>query len=386
MRVPFANRLTRSGRANDEAETGQVVDLNEPVILFPAEHVSPHHEIEQARWKKPAVLVTSTAIVSVLGAGAGILILRGAGEGRSSAANDGPFTVELSASALPDGDLRIAPTARDSVPNAEPGESVPTASREQEIGPPVALRTDRPSAESIRAAPIVAVPPAREPVPVSTPRPGLEGRVEPGNAAQSGAESRSVAPADTLPSEQPRVDTNPAVDEVVTTQPARPNPEIVTLDTVAAVQVPVSDSDVGSSGVTAAPAPGVPEPPPDLDSMASPADPAVARSALLAGVGRLIDAINAKDGEERVRPLLLDPVSQREVFRFVRDDKPTASVGTVDEVQFDDDEATMIVRVGFSWRGSFGVEERETRRFLAIARRDGREWRFAGLRLTGDLP
>jgi hypothetical protein len=84
--------------------------------------------------------------------------------------------------------------------------------------------------------------------------------------------------------------------------------------------------------------------------------------------------------------LLLDPVSQREVVKFVRDEKPTAALGPLDDVQFDGDEATISVRVGFTWRGSFGVEERETRRFLAVARRDGGEWRFTGVRLTGDLP
>jgi hypothetical protein len=177
-------------------------------------------------------------------------------------------------------------------------------------------------------------------------------------------ESSGVALADTRPSQELLIESGPVI------------------DTTPAVQFPVSDS--GSAGVPAARA--VPEPPPNLNSFATQPDRTSARPALLAGVERLIDAINAKNGEQRVRPLLLDPVSQRDVVKFVRDEKPTAALGTLDEVQFDGAEATISVRVGFTWRGSFGVEERETRRFLAVARRDGGEWQFTGVRLTGDLP
>jgi hypothetical protein len=349
MRVPFANRLKRFGRGNDEAEAGQIVDLNEPVILFPAEHESPHQEIERARWKRPAVLVASTAIVSVLGAGAGIVILRGAGDGGTSAANAGPFTVEMSASALPDEDLRIAPTARDGGPTTEPEVSRPAASRDQGAGPATASRIDQPSVE-----PVPAAAPTRQPVPVAAESLGAERRIEPVPPAPFIGESSGVALADARPSQELLIESGPVI------------------DTTPAVQLPASDP--GSAGAPAARA--VPEPPPPFDSFANQADRSSARPALLAGVERLIDAINAKNGEQRVRPLLLDPVSE----------KPTAALGTLDDVQFDGAEATISVSVGFTWRGSFGVEERETRRFLAVARRDGGEWRFTGVRLTGDLP
>jgi hypothetical protein len=261
------------------------VDLNEPVILFPAEHVSPHQEIERARWK-PGVLVASTAIVSVLGAGAGIVMLRGAGDGATSAANDGPFTVEMSASALPEGDLRIAPTARDSGPTSDPGDSLPTTSRDQGAGPAPASRIDRPSVE-----PVPAAAPTRQSVPVAAESLGAERRVEPVLAAPFNSESSGVALADTQPSQELLIESSPVI------------------DTTPAVRLPVPDSR--SAGLPAAR--GVPEPPPPLDSFANQADRSSAGPALLAGVERLIDAINAKNGEQRVRPLLLDPVSQREV-------------------------------------------------------------------------
>jgi hypothetical protein len=157
----------------------------------------------------------------------------------------------------------------------------------------------------------------------------------------------------------------------------RPNIQPVAIDSTPAARLPLRDSGVAARSV--------PESAPALDSRPR-ADRSAARPALLAGVQRLIAAINAKNGDQPVRPLLLDPVSQREVGKFVRDEKPTAALGTVAEVQFDGDEATLDVRLGFSWRGSFGVEERETKRFLAVARHDGGKWVFTGVVLTGDLP
>ncbi|NNG15733.1 MAG: hypothetical protein HKM89_04570 [Gemmatimonadales bacterium] len=406
MRVPFANRLTRFGRGKDEAETeaGQVVDLNEPVILFPAEHVSPHHEIERARWKRPGVVVATTGVVFVLGAGAGYLILRGGGDGESAVANTGPLTMETSAIALPDEDLRIPPTARDSGPTAEPEDAGPAASGNQGAAPPTApaSRIDQPSPEPVRAPPIVAVVPTREPaepvrappifaavptrepVAVAAETRGAERRVEPELETLSVREPTAVVLAvNQPPSEEPQPTALDSVlNDTVSNEPAAPDTQAVPIDTTPADELPDSDRGLAAGP----PAPAVPEPLPPRDSFADLADRSSARPALLAGVEQLINAINAENWEQRVRPLLLDPVSQREVVKFIRDERPTATLGTVDEVQFDGDEATIIVRLGFRWRGSFGVEERETRRFVAVARPEGGEWQFRGVTLTGDPP
>ena len=238
-------------------------------------------------------------------------------------------------------------------------------------------RIDQPSVESVPAA-----APTEQPAPVAADSLGAERPIEPVLAAPLIGESSGVTPADSRPSAELPIASSAVIDRAVSNAPARPDTQAVALDTTPAVQLPVAN--LGSVGESAARA--VPERPPPLDSFDNRDDRSSARPALLAGVEQLIGAINAKNGEERVRPLLLDPVSQRDVVRFVRDEKPTAVLGTLDEVQFDEAEATISVRVGFTWRGSFGVEERETRRFLAVARRDGGAWRFIGVRLTGDLP
>ena len=403
MRVPFANRLTRFGRGHDEAEaeTGQVVDLNEPVILFPAEHISPHPEIVRAWWKQPGVLVATTVVVFVLGAGAGFLISRRGGDGQAAVTNAGPLTMETSALALPDEDLRIAPTARDSAPVPEPEESSPAASQDQGAErsaaivslPPevprapaiVAALPSSETAEPVRAPPIFAAAPARAPVSSRDETPVTERRVEPPLEPPSASESTGVALAVNQPpseAERPIALADPVVLNSVAAGEAQSDTQAVLIDSTPAVQRPESipRQDAGP------PAPAVPEPSPARDSFSNFADRSSARPAILAGVEQLINAINAENWEQRIRPWLLDPVSQREVVKFLHDEKPTATLGTVADVQFDGNEATMSVRLGFRWRGSFGVEERETRRFLAIARRDGGRWQFTGVRLTGDLP
>jgi hypothetical protein len=393
MRVPFANRLTRFGRHKDETETeaGQVVDLNEPVILFPAEHISPHQEIERARWKRPGVVVATTATVFVLGAGVGIMISKRSGGAAAAVADAGPLTMETSALALPDEDLRIAPTARDSGPGGDVVESRPTASVTGDSGTPASAvsRTDQPTQELLRAPPIVAAAPARDPVSV-TAGAGPERRPQPQPETAPGRDSTAVL----LAANQPllegappvalgsAVDDDSVVDDPVGNEQAAPDSQVAPIDTTPTVQLPDPDPDPAADP----PAPSVPEPLPVRDSFTDLADRSSAGPVLRAGVGQLIDAINSEDWEQRVRPFLLDPVSQREVVKFLRDEEPTASLGTVDEVQFDGGEAKMIVRLGFKWRGSFGVEERETRRFVAVARPENGEWLFHGVVLTGDLP
>ena len=134
------------------------------------------------------------------------------------------------------------------------------------------------------------------------------------------------------------------------------------------------------------PTTSVPESPPALDSVSGAADPSAARPALLAGIERLITAINAKRSAEAIQSLLLDPASQQEVLYLVREQKPTASLGTTDEVKIDNGVATLVVQIGLRWRGSFGVEERETRRFEAVAEEDATGWEFTGVRMLGDIP
>ena len=106
----------------------------------------------------------------------------------------------------------------------------------------------------------------------------------------------------------------------------------------------------------------------------------------MAGIERLIAAINAKRNEETLRSILLDPASQQEVIYLVREQNPTASLGTTDDVEIDNEVATLGVQIGFRWRGSFGVEERETRRFEAVAEPDATGWAFKGIRMLGDVP
>jgi hypothetical protein len=130
----------------------------------------------------------------------------------------------------------------------------------------------------------------------------------------------------------------------------------------------------------------IPEPSHVLDTMRPMPDPSTARPALMAGIGRLIAAINAKSGEETLRSLLLDPASQQEVIYLVRELKPTASLGTTEEVEIDQGVATLGVQIGFRWRGSFGVEERETRRFEAVGEPNATGWAFTGIRMLGDVP
>ncbi len=372
MRVPFVHRKLGFGRRDVGAESGDSApgsgesaestlpsELTGPVVLLPAEHISPHQEPEREWWRRPGIYVGSAAILLVLGTGAGILVSKRGGDSQF-ASNDAAFRTGVSALTLPDEDLRIAPTARDSVPTTT---------------------TDLPSPQPANS--------------VATAQPAASDRSEPAAPPESrpqAAPSRPIARAPSAESTTVRApDGDPVVsqDAVIDSPPdserragsGQPvTPPAVSQDPVSAPQ----PSDAARTGDTVTAS--VPEPSPALDPVSAVPDPSAARPALMAGIARLITAINTKRSEVAIRSLLLDPASQQEVVYLVREQKPTASLGTTDDVEIDQGVATLGVQIGFRWRGSFGVEERETRRFEAVAERDATGWEFTGVRMLGDIP
>ncbi len=130
MRVPFVHRWLGIGHRDvgaephdsdsvqdGAAESSLPADLTGPVVLLPAEHILPQQETAREWWRKPGIYVGSAAILFVVGAGAGILVSKRGGGDSQIAGNDAAFRTGVSALTLPDEDLRIAPTARDSVPS-----------------------------------------------------------------------------------------------------------------------------------------------------------------------------------------------------------------------------------------------------------------------------
>jgi len=378
MRVPFLHRklgfrrhdddgaeLGESAQGSDEAvESSLPAELTGPVVLLPAEHISPAQETEREWWRRPGVYVGSAAIVFVLGATAGILVSKRGGGDTQMASNDPPFRTGVSALTLPDEDVRIAPTARGSL--AATTTDLPSPAPPHDPG-------------SKRAA---------------TDRPAVSGRPEPASS-----ESRPITvpsqPSEAARSPESTAIRTPEVEPVVSqdiavTSPPDPEPR--------AASRQADDPPAISQGPTPAPLPSdagrvgdsvaarIPDPSPVLDTMPRVPDPSTARPALMAGIERLIAAINAKRNEETLRSILLDPASQQEVIYLVREQNPTASLGTTDDVEIDNEVATLGVQIGFRWRGSFGVEERETRRFEAVAEPDATGWAFKGIRMLGDVP
>jgi len=376
MRVPFVHRKLGFGRRDVGAESGDSApgsgesaestlpsELTGPVVLLPAAHISPHQEPEREWWRRPGIYVGSAAILLVLGTGAGILVSKRGGESQS-ASNDATFRTGVSALTLPDEDLRIAPTARDSVPTTTT--DLPSPQRANSGIDPAA--TDRPAA-SDRSEP--AAPPESRPAAAPS-RPSERARP---------AESTTVRAPDVEPVVSRDAVIAPPPDSIRRAGSGQPvNPPVVSQEPIPAPQP--SDAARAGDTVTAS----VPEPSPALDPVSAVPDPFAARPALMAGIARLITAINTKRSEVTIRSLLLDPASQQEVIYLVREQKPTASLGTTDEVEIDQGVATLGVQIGFRWRGSFGVEERETRRFEAVAERDATGWEFTGVRMLGDIP
>jgi hypothetical protein len=377
MRVPFVHRKLGIGHRDvgaephdsdsvqdGAAESSLPADLTGPVVLLPAEHILPQQETAREWWRKPGIYVGSAAILFVVGAGAGILVSKRGGGDSQIAGNDAAFRTGVSALTLPDEDLRIAPTARDSVPATTT--DLPSPQRANSGISPAA--TDRPA---VSGRPEPAAPPESRP-PAAPSRPIERAR---------SAESTAVR----APDVEPVVSRGAVIDSPPDSERRAGSGQPVTPPVVSQEPIPAPQpSDAARAGDTVTAS--VPEPSPALDPVSAVPDPSAARPALMAGIARLITAINTKRSEVTIRSLLLDPASQQEVIYLVREQKPAVSLGTTDEVEIDQGVATLGVQIGFRWRGSFGVEERETRRFEAVAERDATGWEFTGVRMLGDIP
>lgn len=376
MRVPFVHRKLGFGRRDVGAESGDSApgsgesaestlpsELTGPVVLLPAEHISPHQEPEREWWRRPGIYVGSAAILFIMGTGAGILVSKRGGDSQIES-NDAAFRTGVSALTLPDEDLRIAPTARDSVPTTTT--DLPSPQRANSGIDPAA--TERPRASG-RSEP--AAPPERRPPTVPS-RP-----IERARSAESTAVRAPVG--------EPVVSRDDVIAPPPDSERRNGSGQPVNLPAGSQEPIPASQpSNAAPAGDTVTVS--VPEPSPALDPVSAVPDPSAARPALMAGIARLVAAINTKRSEDAIRSLLLDPASQREVLYLVREQKPTAYLGTTDEVKIEDGVATLSVQIGLRWRGSFGVEERETRRFEAVAERDASGWEFTGVRMLGDIP
>ncbi len=362
MRIPFFHRWLEHrqasadpGSATELGESGGSplpADLTGPVVLLPAQHIAPQEPPTPMWWSRRSIVVASVIVVFALGTGTGIIVSKRGGGDTQSARSDTSLRRGVSALTLPDDDGPIDTAIRDSAGST-------TVSRGEAPPAPVAARPERP--------------------PSDTRVPGLQ----PERAATN-----------------PPPESTAARNEVVDTAPSRGAESAAVPDTglrAAVGQPAVSVEDRERAVPTPAPPPPVqdtaqaenaaqPAGPESTPSLPEVAPRPAARPALMAGVVRLIDTINRKRGEDAIRALLLDPASKQEVLYLVREQKPTVSLGTVDEVAIDGDEATLTLRVGFKWRGSFGVQEQETRRFEAVAEWDGTGWVFAGVRMLADVP
>lgn len=371
MRVPFVHRFL--GHRGTGAEPGMTVDraeseglplpadLTGPVVLLPAKHITPQDAPTPKWWQRPSVVVTSVIVVFVLGTGTGIIVAKRTGRDSRSAPADASLRSGVSALTLPDDDAPLDTAIRDSVGNTLASRVVETPSK-RALAPAPATRA--------------AVSPRQEPVPSDPNPPEVQGRLDTPAAPDS-----SAARVQAIDSAVPQGAVSfAAPDSGPVRRVGEPAFPPAGLEQLAAALPPPQDTAQAERI----------SPPASRESTLSVSAEArprpTARPALMAGIVRLVEAISVRRGESAIRALLLDPASQQEVLRLVREQKPAASLGTADEVAIEGDEATLRVRVGLQWRGSFGVQERETRQFEAVAGWDGTGWEFTGIRILADVP
>jgi hypothetical protein len=142
------------------------------------------------------------------------------------------------------------------------------------------------------------------------------------------------------------------------------------------------------------PAPSPPPPPPPPPNNPPPRDPeadrVVVSQLLTTSAGRLVDAINSKRWDNVARLLpegISGDLKRRERFmKFLRDYSPRASLAGVESTTLAEEQGEAKFTVQFDYRGDFGVGDRKSGRFSAIAARSGAEWRFEGARLLNALP
>ncbi len=140
--------------------------------------------------------------------------------------------------------------------------------------------------------------------------------------------------------------------------------------------------------------PPAPPPAPPADAAAPARDPeaerARAQGRLEAAAARLVAAINGKretDVALMLPEAMAGDLGRRERFlKLIREYGPRASLGGVEAATVTDDRGEARISIALAWRGDFGVDKKKTGRLLAVARRDGAEWRFEGARLLDAIP
>ncbi len=340
-----------------------------PVVLIPPETPLPASHHRHGTWKRSGLLAGAAALLFGLGTAAGLLISSqgrsGGGGGSGSggvagrAADAHSLQAGMPTSFLPGEDLRIAPTARD---------STSTDTLTTDVAEPAA----RLAADPASAAP--------RPSPSRRPDPGAASTAQPERTPPSSgipdAAPSGRTPSLTLPGrDAPPVSPPPSSPEAgPAREAALPAEDSLPFDMA---RTPVLDSVVPLA--TAAQ-------PETLEVRDAQADRSAIRLELLAGVGRLVGLINSRNEGGNLGSVLLDPKTMADLTTFIKNERPVATLGTVNEVVLDGSIATADVSLVFEWRGSFGVQKKEASRFTAEVRRHDTGWRFAGVRLAGSLP
>lgn len=203
-------------------------------------------------------------------------------------------------------------------------------------------------------------------------------RPRPRDSATTAKKAPIVVPAPPSRTDTPRVNAAPGSTAVsLNNRPLKPPP---------------NSAPTPAPGPAPAPAPA-PVPPsaesrPPTPNLA--AERVLATAALTNLPTRLVAAINARnvaDVEAALPEGLAQDAGRRERFlKLIKEFGPRATLDRLDDPAFAENRAEARFTVTLSWRGDFGVTQRKSGRFMAVAHRQDTGWQADGATLIDAVP